>query len=57
MLKLVKGYDRVALSDCALAHIKETALNDNKEWIMIVPEQFSFEAELRLCRICFVLRF
>lgn len=52
MLKLIKGYDRVSLSDYALEHIRKCALNNREEWILIVPEQFSFEAELRLCGVC-----
>lgn len=51
MLKLVRCRDRVALSDHAFEYIKNTACRSEGGWILIVPEQFSFEAEMRLCRI------
>lgn len=49
MLTLITGPDRVSLTRCALQHIKDVAGQDGSEWILVVPEQFSFEAEKNLC--------
>lgn len=51
MLKLVKGCDRVALTQYAFEHIKETSIEQKAKWVLIVPEQFSFDAERRLCQV------
>ena len=51
MLTLVTGADRISLSETALQHIKKNAYKNGGKWILVVPEQFSFEAERTLCEI------
>lgn len=52
MLTLVIGADRNKLSSHAMEWIKNSAERGENDWILIVPEQFSFEAERNMCRIC-----
>lgn len=51
MLTIITGADRTTLSNQALQHIKCAAERGEAGWILVVPEQFSYEAERRLCRI------
>ena len=49
MLTIVKGADRLSLTQYAFRYIKDDVSERQRAWILIVPEQFSFEAERRLC--------
>ena len=49
MLHLLTGPDRVGLSDRLLERLCRAAANGTDDQILIVPEQFSHEAERRLC--------
>lgn len=51
MLTVLTGFDALGLSRHALEHIRNEALEREQTWILLVPEQFSFEAERRLCQI------
>ena len=51
MLKIVKGADRLALTQYAFRYIKDDIADRKQAWILIVPEQFSFEAERKLCLV------
>lgn len=50
MLHLCTGADRVLLSDCLMDALCEAAGRGEGGQILIVPEQFSHEAERRLCQ-------
>ena len=51
MLTLVMGADRAVLSCKAFDAMKKAADAKDGGWVLIVPEQFSFEAERRLCQV------
>ena len=51
MLTLVSGCDRTVLSRYALNYIHKAAETAGQAWVIVVPEQFSFETERRLCEI------
>lgn len=51
MLNLILGKDRVALSEFVMSKVCESASSERTNQILIVPEQFSHEAERRLCEI------
>lgn len=50
MLHLVTGPDRAALTEWIMEKLCKEAENGRQGQILIVPEQFSHEAEWRLCR-------
>lgn len=50
MLYLMTGPDRVALTERLMGEICARAESGQDGQVLIVPEQFSHEAELRLCR-------
>ena len=52
MLTLVRGADRTILSHHAMEYVKESAKCGETQWILMVPEQFSFEAERNWCKTC-----
>lgn len=51
MLHLLVGSDRLSLSDRLMELLCEDACHVDNGSILIVPEQFSHEAERRLCRV------
>ena len=51
MLHLLMGLDRLSLSENILREICQQAKQGREGLILIVPEQFSHEAEHRLCRM------
>jgi len=52
MLTFVRAQDHGVLSGYAMEHIKRCAKCDEDQWILLVPEQFSFEAERNWCKTC-----
>ncbi len=52
MLQIITGVDRVSLSEYALGCFRQAAERQEEGLVFVVPEQFSFETERRLCRIC-----
>ena len=51
MLTIIMGADAAVLSCEAVEHIKEAPVRGEDRWVLIVPEQFSFGAERRLCQL------
>lgn len=52
MLQIVTGIDRVFLSEYILQSFRQAAEAQQEGLVFIVPEQFSYETEHRLCQIC-----
>lgn len=52
MLKILTGPDRITLTQRIMGQIHEKAKAGQAGQILIVPEQFSHEAERRLCACC-----
>lgn len=52
MLTILTGPDRMELTNAVLRQLREAALAERPGQILIVPEQFSHEAERKLCTFC-----
>jgi len=52
VLRIWSGADRTILTNAVFAKIDETAKSGVTDQILIVPEQFSHEAERKLCQVC-----
>lgn len=52
MLTILTGPDRVSLTNAVLRRLRDAAAAEQPGQILIVPEQFSHEAERNLCTFC-----
>lgn len=52
MLRIITGVDRVFLSEYVLQLFRQATEEQRQGLVFVVPEQFSYETEHRLCQIC-----